>query len=504
MAAVCGIGNLYADVISADVFAGSVSYNGVVIILPDVRVMPDSWVVNKMLRLDNYGTLATDMYVADNASVMIKNNGVVNSDFYLGNNAKVVQVVNSADDMNTIDFGVSYDVLVDGADDLDLGVLVGFADMAETLVLRNSELRISDGFSDKVGRAVEIDGQVRLFIDTPSDWYGKAILGNVSGDGEIVVRSNNANPMYVDWARVENGQLILGRRRETQYVKVLGDKVGAFLDSVRTDNPNYPMFDVLDGASDMDGLRDVMGRSVRLNPSALARVGRIINRINSVGVTDDAIGLRMDAAFSDELNVYGVTGAIGYSGAKWDVGLRLQAGVGEYANSIDEFNLQYYNVGINIKRNFDDAWFVRSGVSFGTIKTDVGDVMYSDNVIHNPSMQSGFVVIDNGVNLYRGDSFVVRPFAGVVSEITKVDDTDLDMDFDVRVGCDFDFVADMMGIEYKYGARISANTNGDVILNGRVGFWSLFDNAGGDINLGVMRTFDTVVYQVGIGAKIWF
>ena len=62
----------------------------------------------------------------------------------------------------------------------------------------------------------------------------------------------------------------------------------------------------------------------------------------------------------------------------------------------------------------------------------------------------------------------------------------------------------MLGVRYEYVTGVVANTNGDVMLNGRVGFWSVFDNAGADINIGVMKLYDTVMYQVGIGAKVWF
>ena len=123
--------------------------------------------------------------------------------------------------------------------------------------------------------------------------------------------------------------------------------------------------------------------------------------------------------------------------------------------------------------------------------------------MHGPSVTSGYVVADNGVKIKFSDSFSVSPFAGLAGNITFIE-TFSDIDFNVRVGCDLNYEFAMLGVRYEYVTGVVANTNGDVMLNGRVGFWSVFDNAGADINIGVMKLYDTVMYQVGIGAKVWF
>lgn len=492
------------DWVNGDVWYGDRYINSDLIIGVDVVYAPDSLHVTETVNLENNGELKTDIFLCDRCDLFIKNRGAIDSNFYLGESARLVQVVSDSVDMVPGDFMVPYSVMIDGADGVPLAHVAAFASGADRVILKNSILDVN-GFVVGTDMPVSIEGDVIFKIDNMGDLYDVVFMKNVSGSGTVRVLSDNADRLFSDVAYVRDGNLVFTRMRETDYSKIFNDDLGVFLDLLRIRDENDKLILALDGANDMKGLYDVMGKSVRLNPNALLNLMRVVGRVVAHDFNySDGVVLSPIFGWGDDFHVWGLN--IGYfdgfaENGRW--GMILHAGNIDYESDVDVFSGIFYGAGLVAKYDFENNLFLRGTADFVRYAMDIDYAFYDNNVVESPSGDGIRMRADMGYKLDFDDSFLLTPFIGV--DVGRNDIAFYDKKwFDAHVGLDIGYNYDMLGIKYNYNLGINANINSEFEVLGRIGFWADADMLGGGIAAGVISMSDIIAYKLSIDACVKF
>lgn len=491
-------------VINGDVWFGDKYVDSDVFIDTGVTYAPNMMTVMETINLENNGELKTDVYLCDRCDLFVRNRGVINSNFYLGDSARLIQVVSDERDVDDTDFGVSYSVLVDGANNLSLEHVIDVFDGADRVILQNSVLDVNR-LTPGIDTELVINGEVGFVIDDLNGLYDVVFLENVSGNGLVRVITDNSDVMFSDVAYIRDGNLFFTRVRETDYSKIFKDDLGVFLDFLRIRDVNDDLILALDGANDMKGLYDVMGKSVRLNPNALLNLMRAVGRVVAHDFNySDGVVLSPIFGWGDDFHVWGLN--IGYfdgfaENGRW--GMVLHAGNIDYESDVDVFSGIFYGAGLVAKYDFENNLFLRGTADFLRYSMDIDYAFYDNNVVESPSGDGIRMRADMGYKLDFADSFLLTPFIGV--DVGRNDIAFYDKKwFDAHVGLDVGYDYDMLGIKYNYNFGINANINSEFEVLGRIGFWADADMLGGGIAAGVISVSDIIAYKLLIDACVKF
>ena len=486
-------------VLSGNDYGGNRTWNDDVVIADGVNVLPDSLTITKSMQIENYGTLKSDIWVCDRCRVRIKNAGVIDADFYMGDKAQIIQVVSDARDLNPVDFGSDFVVSVEGANGISGDDILRLVNGASALVLTDSVIDITG--LNQIDVPVQINGVVDLHAMSGVGLYDAALMKNVSGNGTIRFVIDDNDPMYADVAYVHDGALFARRERETDYSKVLNNDVGEFLDRLRDINADDKLLSALDKAVDMRQLKNIMGKTVRVNPDNLFMVARAINAFSVADASDT--GARVFGVLGDVFKAHGID--LNFSddvyAMRIDVGLR--AGNIKYNSDLDEFDGDFWGLKISGNYLMKNNFWIRSDVGATRFNFDVGDVFYNGVDLHNPKMLSVSGIVDAGYIYDIYESCSVAPFVGVGVATYSLGDVARNF-VHARVGGNVAYTYKMMGLMYKYNIGAAINSDKEISVMGRVGFMSEYDDMGGDITVGVTRVMGVTAYNLSIGAQIRF
>lgn len=492
----------YADSFVGDQAGDVINLYNNSVVYENVNFTPGVVNVNRPIDFINNGIVNTRFVVCDLCDINIINTGNFNAVFELGDDVNIVQVVSSNADFKPIVSNVDYTMLINGADDVVLDGDIGDGGLRK-LYIKDSTVDIDDAdFSNLV--AVYLNGDVVFKYDNLSDLYDKPIIDNVYVDGQISVCDENVNPMYVNVVYVNNNQLFLGRVRETDYSKIFSDNTGVFLNNLRNKNPNDELLYALDNVDSLDSLRGVMKRSVRFNPDLLLRVGQVINEFEKFGFEGDSGAmLKSDFIISDVFYSYGVAANVALN--LKDISLVIGARLGgvNYESELDVFDAEYYGGYLAGKFLMDNNFLVRGTVVLNHFDFNLGDVLYNNSIINNPSVETLAGVMDLGYRYNVNDSFYVMPFLG--GDFSKyhgrfVDDTQLN----VRGGMDIGFQSKVMGMKYSYDFEVGAKGKDLLFAATKIGFVSEYDIFGADAEVRLMRMFDDISCQISISGRVLF
>lgn len=500
---ICLSGNAFGALVASDVYGTVVSWDENTIVADGIMVAPNQVNVIKTMWLENYGVIKTNISLCDSCDLFVKNTGDISANLIVGTDAKVFHVITDENNAKPIGFDVGYTVLVDGANNLTLQQVADAASRADKVILTDSVL---DFESDVVGviANVELNGEVKLKTDSLDGIYNRAIFTNVSGDGRVVFLTDEMDVLYVDEAVIENSMLYVRRRRETDYTKIFNNDVGMFLNGLRSDARAVGLMSQMDGATDMDDVRSVMNKSVRFNANRLYDVMRQISMFDDGFIFGgNRVAVSPHVIVADDFYSYGI--AVNAAGQVFDdlaVGVNMRVGRIEYDNNIDAFDGIYYGATVSGGYMWRDA-FVREAITMNAASFNIGNVMYDGVIYHNPDVLYGNSITDVGVFFGLSDVVYVAPFVGMDVAMYNVADLS-EMDMFVRGGVGAGIALDVLGVQYEYTANLYMNTGGEVVAMGRVGFWSEYDMAGGDVGIGISRHDNRVAYMINATAKIWF
>lgn len=485
-----------ADSFIGDVFGQSIDVDSDVVVYENIYFKPSYVNVSRTVDFINNGNVDTEFRLCAGCNLYVRNRGDFTASFLLGADAEVIQVVSNVGEFNPIFSDTEYTLMFDGFDGSSLD-----GDLTGNVVLKNSVMEL-DALS--YSESVELIGDNVLVVDDASGLNGCMLLGNVSGDGRVRIEANSTDRLYAYVGFIDEGKLFVRYQRETDYEKVFKNDVGAFLNNLRRQNPDDGLLYAMDATADMTELKQVMGKSVRLNPDVLRDVGQVM-RLFYRNSWDWTYGFRTTADFiySDDFYFYGVGGRVNAYLFGVDLSVAVHGGKIEYKSDFDEFDGRYYGINLGAKYQMVNNLFLRGMLDFSRIDVNVGDVFYDDKVIDNPSVLYFGGGFDFGYKYGLGDSFYLSPYAGVDITSDGVEHC-AGVDYAVRVGGDMEYSYEVLGIKYNYALGAIANTDNKIMATARVGFWSDYDGAGADINLATLRLNDVWSYQVSIGARISF
>lgn len=458
--------------------------------------------IDSTLTFDNRGLFQGNIHVADGMTLTIKNSGTMDADFYLGANSRLTQLINSSDDIKNLETDVDYSILVRNAEMLSLGDIVSIGGASTRIILENSSLVIDSTIAD--APVIQLIGNVKLYVNSLRDLANGILIENIGGTGVATIIAPNDNPLMAIKTYIESDKLYVTTVRETDYRKILDSNTGNFLHSVRAASPHDKLLAAMDGAADIDTLRGIMAKSVRLNPINLMNPVRVfeefemfnLNIVNDFSIAPiviknsdtniNAARMSYGAALTKNLNV----GVVGY------------AGVVDVSDDINDFVGSF--VGGNIGAEYDNGEFMARGItgaSFATFESDF--VMDGAQTRSAPNGKSFYGQFDVGVHLNPDGDFVFTPFAGarinravVAHQSDNKSSTGIGVDIDTHGGTD--------DLTYNYGLRMRAETSGDVGAALHIDAWSTFDAAGGGAELGVIATDFGTMYRVSVNARFAF
>lgn len=455
-------------------------------------------------RLENNGFIKATINVCDNCTFYIENSGDIQASFNLGDGAKIVQVINSSDDITPLGIGNGYNVLINGADNISWRKVMSISGGAETIILRNSELVLTNDNRNvlrtaSVGPEIELVGDVIVRLDSVNNLDNVPILSNIHGDGAVHVYSDNLDIMHAIHSYIKNESLYVELVRETDYAKILRNKTGDFLNGLRKENPNDSLLAVLDTAETLDDLHSVMRRSARLNPIRLMDSIRSLTLFQMTGMYDSYVGMNIMpmTIFSDVFNLSGadingrfeISDSVSFAFSVYGAGLR-------YSDDINNYSGAVYGGNLRIEYN-NSFGFARALVGTSFAHFDIGDVFNGTDVKHNPDGLSLYAATDIGTNFNISDAFSVSPFIrmGVdYAMIANVSDTD----FICGMGTDLIFDVDGYDIKYNYAVRFGADVRGMLDASVRINAWSVADGAGGALNIGTIYDNGSISYKIGL------
>lgn len=504
LAGICVSGDASGAIVSSDVYGVAVSWGEDVVVADGVVVAPNQIDITRTMHLENRGLLKTNVVVCDSCDLFVNSSGDVLADFVLGADSKIFHVITDVTDAAPIDFGVGFTVLVDGVNNLTLGQVANAALDADKVIITDSVLGFDSGDVGVIDN-VEINGEIKLKITNLADVYNRAIFTNVSGDGRVVFLTEESDAMFVDVGYIKDSNLYVQRRRETDYRKIFSDNVGQFLNGLRTDDGARGLMQKLDVATDMNELHSVMSSSVRFNADLLSDIVRqifVFDTVPDIHNTTSVAASPFVIATGD-LCAYGIgVNAVGWLSDTMSIGATLRFGSIGYDNDIDAFRGRYYGGSLSGMYAGDDV-FVRGAIAINSVAFDIGDVMYDGVVYHNPDMFYGNSITDVGRVFYVSDDLYFAPYVGMDVSLYNVADL-TNVDAFVRAGVGAGYSFNMLGMKYEYGVNLVANTNGESVVMGRVGFWSEYDMAGGDIGIGVSYYDNGVAYKMSATVRMWF
>ncbi len=492
----------FADSFMGDEFGRVVNIRTNSVVHEYVRFVPGTVNVSDTVKFTNYGFVDTNFKVCEFCDIQIINYGEFVADFDLENGANVVQIVSDLNTANPISSNVEYTLVFDGADGVrldgvwDVGAL-------NALVFKDSVIDISNVDFSEIA-SVDLLGENLVVIDDLSVYADGVIIPNVSGNGAVQIQVNNTNPLYSVIGDVDNGVLVAKMVRETDYVKVLKNDTGVFLNNLRAENPDDGLLRSLDVAVDMDSLSKIMADSVRFNPNKLLNPVRILDVFNQYRVNDETdSGVGLSAIISDDFLAYGMNLDVVERIGKIKFGAGLRVGNIDYQSTLDAFGGVFYGVSLYADYLMENSFFVCGAMNIAKFDFDVANVFYENRVQNTPSVLSMGGLFDLGYKYSLSDSFYVAPFVGgeyVGYIVAGVNDSGVHG----RVGVNAGYTYQMLGIGYDYGVGINANSDKEMMVKTHAGFWSDYDGVGANVAIAVVRMFDIYSYQLSIGARFVF
>lgn len=481
------------------------------------------FVVADSIYFENRGVFsAEDFALCENCTVSIQNSGIFDADINVGSGTVLTQVVKSVDEM-AAHLNVSVGRAGDGTKLGAFNLLVteneapfmlsdivdfanGYADL-DNLHFHDVALRMDATFAD-INADVSFSGtnNVLYFADM-ADLGSDAILDGVSADTKFAIVVENLDSLHLVSAAVRDGKLYADILRETNYMKIMGNEMGAYLDTLRVYNPDDKLLAALDGAETMAGINKILNRSVRTNPINLMRPVNVFDYwvmtdalVRNVPTGIDAGGIYMA---SGDFTIFGARANIAANVSDvLQIGAAGYLAVMDYDGELDDFSATMYGANIAAKYNGSLA-FARAVAGFTGTRFDISSVFANGRATEDPTGYSLYIGGDVGHDFVVKDNFHLRPFVGGTAFYSDVADMS-DFAGAGHVGGEFMYTFETMGIIYNYGVALRYNTDGRLSGEMSGGFWSRGDDIGADISVRVIDDDIATSYAASFGIKLRF
>lgn len=457
--------------------------DGVDLYAPNISVMGS-------YTIENFGIITGNINVCAGCQLTIHNMGTFNASFGLESGASIVQVVSNPADMNLVEFDTHYELHVVGADGLDLSDVLTFGTDADSILLRDSFIiwDVYDANLDKLN----LDGNIKIKINNIDAYSNVPILSDVPDDVNVRIVTDESNLLFAVRTYVADNNLYVTRVRETDYIKILDNDVGAFINYLRNDGAAAPLLDALDSATTIDAINSIVQNSGRISPINLMKPIHMFNDFEMLNFNSD-VGVGTDCLLSDDFYLTGVNLAFGADIDKFKFGVRTYLDYLSATDSFDEFSA--YVIGMTAHGNYHvHDILVRGALGANISAFDMDNVFDGNGASDNPYGFSWYSAMDVGY-VYSIDDVFIMPYVGMATEYMKIL-SDNDRILSMRGGLNIGYRFNVLGISYDYSVYTNLDTDGDVVTGVRVGFMSDMDMIGGHGEIGFIDN------EIGRGYKI--
>ncbi len=492
-------------VINQSIIGGSVDLYEHSVVGLNTRIINATIRINSSLMLNNSGVINAPVNICSGCVLYFQNNGRFSGSFNFDDGAKLVQVISRPEEFGNL--------LTDRIDGLMIhnANKVSMTDIANLgkgdLVFSNSSIILDTSDLSFISN-LDLRGDVLVYVDDNFEVSSEPLFENVSGSGALHIVSDISEDLMGFKTYVFEDKLYVRWERETDYLKILRNETGRFLNNLRSSNADDRLLRALDSAPNKSALRDIMSKSVRLNPVKLMTVPRLVDRLETTLFTGYDFETQTGPFFitNSDFNVYGIRGGLGGEVSEnLLIGVAAYAGIGEYRDSINEYSFMTYGANLRTRYNMDNKYFVRGLFGLSKGEFDIGPVKGKRGTTEtNPDGINVYGSLDAGADFRIGENWKVSPFGGIVASRATVAH-DVDNDFSTRVGIGASYGFETAGIRYNYDLYASAYSSLDFDVGFAVNFLSIFDKMGGGVSLSFIR--DEVVglsYKVSLGMKIEF
>lgn len=469
-----------------DFYGDVLNMSGVNTVFDEVYIETDKIYVEDATVIKNYGQINSEIFIPDNANLIIQNSGVMNSSFVAGDGATVTQIITSYDDINNIGFDGNLNLLVSNIDLLRMSdiLLLG----ADKISLDNVGLVLDSGRYRMMTKPVSefnLDGNIVLYVNS-LDRLNRPLLENVKlNASNIFVHLDDLEKIFSIKTFVQDGDLYAKVIRETDYYKIFQNSVGTFLNEQRIKNQNSGLLYALDTAESLSDMNFIMNNSVVFNPKLLLRVVHTISDLNSISGFDcSGVTAGANVILSDDFYSYGGEFLIAskiWEKAKFQLGALGTKLV--FSDNLDNFSADIVGVKSRFVYDVFDSVFLDMKANFSAFFFDTDEIFYKDKVQEDPVAFDLFISPALGFKVFQNDSFYVNALTGMNVNYDNL----LDMRnwlYDGRFGLDLgllDTVDD--NLLYRYNLSSFMDVSGDFSVKAGFGFISVADGAGAEINL---------------------
>lgn len=466
----------------------------------------------RSIYVENDNFVLGDVFVPDGTHLYIRNSGVIDGTIYLGNDAQITQVIKNESDITLMDIDAGFTVLIVGDAALSFMDIMRVGMYADRVVLDNASVVLGN-IGAPIARfrrrdpQIQLVGEVTVYLDDVMSMNGALLFSNVDGDGNVSVATGPLHPMYAAETYRVSGNIYLRVVRETDYRKFLDPDVGLFINEFRATYPDDKMVVAFDNAADMNALYNLMDDCARINPLVLMRPVRTLAMMNMDGVDVPngdtlAVTARPFYVITDDATVRGADLSVRFGRDETYAVAGLHVGTLEYSDYLNDFGGIVFGANLRVHSDLDD-YFVDVAAGIGGGAFDIEHVWTGDTATDNPIGITAFGRVDTGVRFKVTDAISVAPFVGMGGIGTWILSSDAG-DVYGRAGTDVTVKYEMDGLRYDYALRVVGDTSGGVTAGLRMGAWSVWDDAGGDIEFMVRRDDVATSYRIGISARVGF
>ncbi len=496
----------YAADVDYILFADYINVIENVNLLTGARVYANRIDINKSVYIDNNGHISGDVFVADGCHVTLRNHGNYSGGIHLGRDAHLTQIVNSRQDITNLSVDGDYTVLVDAssrANNLFLSDILAIG--SDRIILDNATLVLDRMVAAMANRfpSIVLNGSVTLRIDDVVNMSGLTLIENVGGSGTVDIIIANMNPLYLASSARDGDVILLDIHRETDYVKILDNDTGRFLNTLRDWDVDNHLINKLDLATSYDELYSILSDSVHTNP---IRLMDGVNLLHSFIMSDIDIDHAMTMDYfhvsSGDMIMRGIGTNIGVRMGSLGVAMGGHMARIRDFGDLNNYSGNVYGGDVRVRLDFDRLW-LRGMVGLSIAEFDVGYAWNGKEVLVNPHGRGLYGALDLGYH-GKSDGFYMRPFVGMTAHASHVSGVGSDNMVAGRIGSKMGYAYVVDGLRYDFTAHAILDTAGAMMSGISMEIYSEMDAVGATVSMDIHHDNEITSYRLLVRGRLGF
>ena len=276
---------------------------------------------------------------------------------------------------NLIDFNVDYGLVVhDVEKELNVSDILDFTLGAKSVLIENAIINLNSvSLSDLKHIDLTLNGVVVFKIDDALALGMDGVLfDNVDGNAQIYLTYSNENKLFTKFAYMDAGRVIITQERETDYVKILGDNTGRFLNDLRLAGKKEALLARLDSTQSVEDIYSTLNESVIFNADKLFYPIKNLTALNKNDFISSGIDAGGFALFGDDYYGYGLSANFaGRPSESVQLYLGGHIAMLDYQSDIDTYSAKQYaaEIGAKFESVSNIVFDISAGIGLLRVKT---------------------------------------------------------------------------------------------------------------------------------------